>query len=119
MSVPSLTTWQRKNWKDNFDRPDPVLVSIWKMRLRDLNLTEGEIEAFVKGKFYPRGDTKKIFGPYHQVERSLYFYYQSQGNNGISRRLAKSTRDHIFDELGWSKEWSNVYISVIGRKRQP
>lgn len=119
MTAPLLTRWQRRNWHDDFERPDPVVVSIWRVKLRFFDLTEGEINAFVRGKLYPRGNTKKIFGPYHQVERSLYFFYESQGNNGTSRQLARAVRDRIFDELGWSKEWGNLYISVIGSKKQP
>jgi hypothetical protein len=86
-----------------FDRVAPVHIAVWKWKtlMSGIYLSEPEIEAFLKGKYYATKPEQSI-GLERSIMIALYQYYRQSDNIMHSVRKAEETTSLLFSRLGWS-----------------
>jgi hypothetical protein len=80
---------------------DSAYLAMWKINLAPLHLSEGEVKAFLQGKYAAQDDNMSVSGIERTIMRALYKYYHQSDTIRHSLDKAEATANKIFWYRGW------------------
>lgn len=80
---------------------DSAYLTMWKINLAPLYLSEGEIRAFLQGKYAAQDENMPVSGIERTIMRALYKYYRQSDTIRHSLDKAEATANRIFWHRGW------------------
>ncbi len=80
---------------------DSAYLAMWKINLAPLYLSEGEVRAFLQGKYAAQDENMPVSGIAKTIMRALYKYYRQSDTIRHSMDKAEATANKIFLSRGW------------------